>query len=129
MCSEILSFACFVCVLNRTSYIKGMNMDWGCWGRCLGLWDWEWHEVREKVHNEELSGVHSSLNAIRVMKSRRMRWMGNVVWMRQHAEFWWNNSWKTQTVSKWIVRSILWGVTCHGWRRSHSASQIFFFMS
>ena len=39
------------------------------------------------MHNEELSGVHSSLNAVGVIKSRRMIWMGDVVWMRQHTEF------------------------------------------
>jgi hypothetical protein len=36
------------------------------------------------VHNDELSDVHSSLNAVRVIKSGRMRWVGDVVWMRQH---------------------------------------------
>jgi hypothetical protein len=31
-----------------------------------------------KLHNEELHNVHSSPNAIRMMKSRRMRWAGHV---------------------------------------------------
>jgi hypothetical protein len=31
-----------------------------------------------KLHKEELSGLYSSLNIVRVMKSRRMRWTGHV---------------------------------------------------
>jgi len=40
------------------------------------------------VHIEELSGVHSSLIATGVIKSRRMIRVGDVVLMRQHTEFW-----------------------------------------
>jgi hypothetical protein len=31
-----------------------------------------------KLHNEELHDLYSSPNIIRMMKSRRMRWAGNV---------------------------------------------------
>jgi hypothetical protein len=31
-----------------------------------------------KLHNEELKGLYSSPNIVRVIKSRRMRWAGNV---------------------------------------------------
>jgi hypothetical protein len=34
-----------------------------------------------KLHNEELSDVHSSPNIFRVIKSRRMRWAGCVALM------------------------------------------------
>jgi hypothetical protein len=34
-----------------------------------------------KVHNEELHNLYASLNNIRVMKSRRMRWKGHTVHM------------------------------------------------
>jgi hypothetical protein len=34
-----------------------------------------------KLHNEELSGLYSSLNTFRVIKSRRMRWVGHVARM------------------------------------------------
>jgi hypothetical protein len=34
-----------------------------------------------KLHNEELNDVYSSPNIIRVIKSRRMRWVGNVARM------------------------------------------------
>ena len=31
-----------------------------------------------KLHNEELNDLHSSQNFVRVIKSRRMRWVGHV---------------------------------------------------
>jgi hypothetical protein len=34
-----------------------------------------------KLHNEELHGLYSSPNIIRVIKARRMRWVGHVVHM------------------------------------------------
>ena len=34
-----------------------------------------------RLHNEELNGLYSSLNIMRVIKSRRMRWAGHVVRM------------------------------------------------
>jgi hypothetical protein len=33
------------------------------------------------LHNEELNGLYSSPNIIRVIKSRRMRWVGHVAYM------------------------------------------------
>jgi hypothetical protein len=32
----------------------------------------------EKLHNEELRDLYSSLNIITIIKSRRMRWAGHV---------------------------------------------------
>jgi hypothetical protein len=34
-----------------------------------------------KLHNEELHNLYSSPNIIRMIKSRRMRWTGNVAGM------------------------------------------------
>jgi hypothetical protein len=34
-----------------------------------------------KLHNEELHDLYSSLNIVRVIKSRRMRWVGHVARM------------------------------------------------
>ena len=31
-----------------------------------------------RLHNEELNGLYSSLNIVRVIKSRKMRWAGHV---------------------------------------------------
>jgi hypothetical protein len=33
------------------------------------------------LHNDELHSLYSSLNIVRVIKSRRMRWVGHVVCM------------------------------------------------
>ena len=38
---------------------------------------WEWR----KLHNEELSGLYSLRNIVRVVKLRRMRWAGHVALM------------------------------------------------
>jgi hypothetical protein len=34
-----------------------------------------------KIHNEELHKLHSSPNIIRMIKSRRMRWVGHIARM------------------------------------------------
>ena len=34
-----------------------------------------------RLHNEELNGLYSSHNIVRVIKSRRMRWIGHVACM------------------------------------------------
>jgi hypothetical protein len=34
-----------------------------------------------KLHNEELHDLSSSPTVVRVIKSRRMRWVGHVAWM------------------------------------------------
>jgi hypothetical protein len=39
--------------------------------------NWEWR----KLHNEELNGLNSLPNIVRVIKSRRMRWAGHVARM------------------------------------------------
>jgi hypothetical protein len=36
-----------------------------------------------KLHNEELSGLYSLPNIVRVVKSRRMRWAGHVARMAE----------------------------------------------
>ena len=36
---------------------------------------------RRKLHNEELTGLYSSPNIVRVIKSRRMRWAWHVARM------------------------------------------------
>jgi hypothetical protein len=36
---------------------------------------------RRKLHNDELCSLYSSLNIVRVIKSRRMRWVGHVACM------------------------------------------------
>jgi hypothetical protein len=44
-----------------------------------------------KLHNDELHNLYSSLNIVRVIKSRRMRWAGHVARMGREevfTEFW-----------------------------------------
>jgi hypothetical protein len=50
----------------------------------------EWRNL----HNEELHALYSSPNIARAIKSRRMRWAGNVARMGRGeacAGFWWGN--------------------------------------
>jgi hypothetical protein len=35
-------------------------------------------KFNRKLHNEELHGLHSSFSIVRVIKARRMRWVGHV---------------------------------------------------
>jgi hypothetical protein len=47
-----------------------------------------------KLHNEELHDLYSSRNIVRVIKSRRMRWVGHVARMGSREAcigFWWEN--------------------------------------
>jgi hypothetical protein len=47
-----------------------------------------------RLHNEELDDLYSSPNIIRVIKSRRMRWVGHVARMGKkevHTGFWWGD--------------------------------------
>jgi hypothetical protein len=39
-----------------------------------------------KLHNEELRDLYSSPSIIRMMKSRKMRWAGNVAGMRENMK-------------------------------------------
>jgi hypothetical protein len=44
-----------------------------------------------KLHNEELNDLYSSLNIVRVIKSRRVRWTGHVARMgrrKAHSGLW-----------------------------------------
>ena len=44
-----------------------------------------------KLHNEELNDPYSSLNIVRVIKARRIRWAGHVARMGRrnvHTRFW-----------------------------------------
>jgi hypothetical protein len=38
-----------------------------------------------KLHNEELCDLYSSLSIIRIIKSKRMRWVGHVARMGERA--------------------------------------------
>jgi hypothetical protein len=47
-----------------------------------------------KVHNEELRDLYSSPSIIRIIKSRRMRWAGNVARMGRRGtriDYWWGS--------------------------------------
>jgi len=45
----------------------------------------------EKTTNEELYDLYSSPNIIRVIKSRRRRWVGHVARMEMHTVCWWGD--------------------------------------
>jgi hypothetical protein len=47
-----------------------------------------------KLYNEELHNLYSPPNIIRMMKSRRTRWVGHVILMGRsamHVGFWWES--------------------------------------
>jgi hypothetical protein len=47
-----------------------------------------------KLHNEELRDLYSSPSIIRIIKSRRMRWVGHVARMGRRGtliDFWWES--------------------------------------
>jgi hypothetical protein len=49
---------------------------------------------RRKLHNEELNGLYTLPNIVRVIKSRILRWVGHVARMGKGevcTGFWWGN--------------------------------------
>jgi len=91
-------------------------------------------EVRgewRRLHNEELNDLYSSTNIVRVIKWRRMRWVGHVAHMgkeRGCTGSWWGNRresdhWGDLGVDGWIILGRIsrrWDVgiwTGLGWRR------------
>jgi hypothetical protein len=49
---------------------------------------------RRKLHNEDLNDLYSSSNIVRMMKSRRMRWVGHLAHVGRgeaYTGFWWGN--------------------------------------
>ena len=79
-----------------------------------------------KLHNEELNDLYCSPNIVRVIKSRRMRWVGHVARMEVEVctRFWWGNLRErdhlgdqevdVRIILRWILRK--WeGVVGTGW--------------
>ena len=64
-----------------------------------------------RLHNEELNGLYSSPNIVRVIKSRRMRWAGHVARIARRGgriRSWWGNRrerdrWGDLGVDGWII--------------------------
>jgi hypothetical protein len=51
-----------------------------------------------RLHNEELNDFYSSPNIVRVIKSRRMRWVGHVARMGEECiGSWWETGGKETT--------------------------------
>jgi hypothetical protein len=51
-------------------------------------------EEWRKLHNEELRDLYSSPSVIRIIKSRRMRWVGHVAQMGEKVMrigYWWKS--------------------------------------
>jgi uncharacterized membrane protein len=53
-------------------------------------------ESWRKLHNDELHSLYSSLNIVRVIKSRRMRWKGHVARMGERGECLQGFGWETR---------------------------------
>jgi len=64
-----------------------------------------------RLHNEELNDLYSSPNIVRVIKSRRMRWVGHVARMGEETGRigpWWGNRregdhWGDLGIDGWII--------------------------
>jgi len=64
-----------------------------------------------RLHNEELNDLYSSPNIVQVIKSRRMRWAGNVARVGEERGCigsWWGNwrevdRWGDLGVDGWII--------------------------
>jgi hypothetical protein len=49
-------------------------------------------QIWRKLHSEELHVLYSSINVIKQIKSRRMRWAEHVACMRpKRTRFWWES--------------------------------------
>jgi len=72
-----------------------------------------------RSHNEELKDLYCSHNVVRVIKSRRMRWAGQVARMGEERVcigYWWGNRregnhWGDQGVDGWVILSWI----CRKW--------------
>jgi hypothetical protein len=72
-----------------------------------------------KLHNEELRDLYSSQSIIRILKSRRIRWVGHVARIGRKGTrigYWWESQreidhWENQYVCGWIILG--WGEV--GW--------------
>jgi hypothetical protein len=50
-----------------------------------------------KLHNEELRDLYSSPSIIRIIKPRRMRWVGHIARMGRRItriDYWWESQWE-----------------------------------
>jgi len=62
-----------------------------------------------RLHNQELNDLYSSPNIVRVIKSRRMRWVGHVAHMgEERGVYRWGNRrerdhWEDLGVDGWII--------------------------
>jgi hypothetical protein len=61
-----------------------------------------------KLPNEELRDLYSSPSIIRIIKSRRMRWVGHVARMGKRLDYWWESQGKRdheedQDLGGWII--------------------------
>jgi len=60
-----------------------------------------------RLHNEEINDLYSSPNIVRVIKSRRMRWVGHVARMGEERGVWGNrrerDHWGNLGVDGWII--------------------------
>jgi len=85
----------------------------------------------KKLHNEDLNDHYSSLSIVRVIKWRRMRWVGYIARMGVNTVFWWGNlrergHWGDPgadrgIILRWTFRK--WDVAV--WTESNKANNVF----
>jgi hypothetical protein len=79
---------CMAVKLGLSHYEK--KTDWGCLSRIFGPKLEEVEGGWRRLHNEELHDLYTSPNIIRVIKSKRLKWVGHIACMgeiRMHTKF------------------------------------------
>jgi hypothetical protein len=107
----------FVSLLSKYMNIQiymGVKLGLSHWGENIGGRCFEKRMCRKilepkrngiigewsKLHDEELYYLYSLSVFTRVIKSRKIRWLGHVACMgvrKVHTDFWWEASWKETT--------------------------------
>jgi hypothetical protein len=83
----ILSVVLYGCKAWSVSHFEGGTQSEGFENTLLRIFGPRSYEYRSwrRLHNDELNSLYSSPNIVRVIRSRRMRWVGHVACIEEGA--------------------------------------------